>query len=170
MISWWWKSRIRRRLSSGSMQRSELPDYNTAISVASRSRHNNNGRHMEINLLTVPGWEKDTTLLHGFSGRNGGKSAGRYAGLNASYRVGDDPTIVSQNVCDLKLAVGIHNGRIVTMKQVHGAEIVEVRDNKLKEAGEADGMITATPGIVLGVLTADCVPILFVAPKQKVVA
>jgi YfiH family protein len=125
---------------------------------------------MEINLLTVPGWEKETGLLHGFSGRNGGKSVGRYTGLNTSYRVGDDPGIVSQNVCDLKLAVGIHDGRIVTMKQVHGDQIVEIHDNKLKEAGEADGMITATPGIVLGVLTADCVPILFLAPKQKAVA
>jgi YfiH family protein len=125
---------------------------------------------MHMQILTVPAWEKATTLLHGFVGRNGGNSIGSYAGLNASYRVGDDPKVVSQNVCDLKLAVGIHDGRIVTMKQIHGDDIVEVHDTKLKEAGEADGMITATPGIFLGVLTADCVPILFVAPQTKVVA
>ena len=73
-------------------------------------------------------------------GRAGGKSVGAYAGLNISYRVGDDPKIVSQNVCDLKLAAGIHDGRIVTMRQVHGDHIVEVADKKLKEAGEADGV------------------------------
>src|SRR6185369_14095750 len=122
---------------------------------------------MEINLLTVPGWEKETGLLHGFSRRNGGKSVGRYTGLNTSYRVGDDPGIVSQNVCDLKLAVGIHDGRIVTMKQVHGDKIVEVSDRSLKEAGEADGVITRERDIFLAVLTADCVPILLVAPKNN---
>ncbi|HWH80256.1 MAG TPA: peptidoglycan editing factor PgeF, partial [Candidatus Binatus sp.] len=108
--------------------------------------------------------------LHGFMGRRGGKSVGRYAGLNVSYRVGDDNKIVSQNVCDMKAAVGIHEGKIVTMQQVHGDNIVDVKDRKLKEVGEADGMITAESGIYLGVLTADCVPLLFVAPKQKLVA
>ena len=118
----------------------------------------------------VPQWENHRGLLHGFMGRRGGKSIGTYAGLNASYRVGDDPKVVSQNVCDLKLAVGIHDGRIVTMQQVHGDHIVEVRDKKLKEAGEADGMITAESDVYLGVLTADCVPLLFVAPRQRLAA
>ena len=90
--------------------------------------------------------------------------------LNVSYRVGDDAKVVSQNVCDMKLAVGIHDGRIVTMRQVHGDHIVEVTDKKLKEAGEADGMITGESDVYLGVLTADCVPILFVAPKQRLTA
>ncbi len=125
---------------------------------------------MEITWYQVPRWQGYHGLLHGFAGRGGGKSAGPYAGLNTSYRVGDDPKIVSQNVCDLKLAAGIHDGRIVTMRQVHGDDIVEVKDKKLKEAGEADGMITAEQDIFLAVLTADCVPMLFVAPKQRLAA
>jgi hypothetical protein len=125
---------------------------------------------MAIDHHKVPRWDKYQGLLHGFMGRRGGKSHGVYAGLNTSYRVGDDPKTVSQNVCDLKLAVGIHDGRIVTMRQVHGDNIVEVRDRSLKEAGEADGMVTAEPEIFLSVLTADCVPLLFVAPKNKIVA
>jgi YfiH family protein len=125
---------------------------------------------MDMTLLKVPEWERHTGLLHGFMGRTGGKSAGNYAGLNVSYRVGDDPKVVSQNVCDLKLAAGIHDGRIVTMRQVHGHHIVEIADKKLKEAGEADGMITREPDIFLGVLSADCVPILFVAPKHRLAA
>ena len=123
---------------------------------------------MEITHLKVPQWEEYTGLLHGFMGRRGGKSVGAYAGLNTSYRVGDDPKVVSQNVCDMKLAVGIHDGRVVTMRQVHGDNIVEVQDKKIKEAGEADGMVTAESDLYLGVLTADCVPLLFIAPKQKV--
>jgi YfiH family protein len=125
---------------------------------------------MGFTYLKVAQWEKYEGLLHGFMGRQAGKSIGAYAGLNTSYRVGDDPKVVSQNVCDLKLAAGIHDGRIVTMRQVHGDAIVEVKDNKIKEAGEADGMVTAEPNIFLAVLTADCVPLLFVAPKQKMAA
>ena len=124
---------------------------------------------MEFTHLKVPKWEEFDGLLHGFMGRRGGKSIGPYAGLNVSYRVGDDPKVVSQNVCDLKLAAGIHDGRIVTMRQVYGDQIVEVKDKKLKEAGEADGMITGERDIFPAVLTADCVPLLLVAPKQKVV-
>src|SRR5499433_4100621 len=125
---------------------------------------------MELAWLKVPRWEKYHGLLHGFMGRRGGKSVGPYATLNTSYRVGDDNKVVSQNVCDMKLAVGIHDGRIITMKQVHGDHIVEVEETNIKEAGEADGMVTKKPEAFLSVLTADCVPILFVAPKLKIVA
>lgn len=125
---------------------------------------------MDIAHLKVPRWENYQGLLHGFMGRRGGKSLGPFAGLNVSYRVGDDPKVVSQNVCDVKLAAGIHDGRIVTMKQMHGEDLVEVKDKNLKEAGEADGMVTSEKDIYLAVLTADCVPLLFVAPKQRVVA
>lgn len=125
---------------------------------------------MEITHLTVPQWQTHSGLLHGFMGRRGGKSVGAYAGLNVSYSVGDNPKVVSQNVCDMKQAVGIHDGKVVTLRQVHGDNIIEVSDKKLKEAGEADGMITGENDIYLGVLTADCVPLLFIAPKQRLAA
>jgi purine-nucleoside/S-methyl-5'-thioadenosine phosphorylase / adenosine deaminase len=125
---------------------------------------------MEITWLKVPQWESYDGLLHGFVGRRGGRSIGPYAGLNVSMRVGDDVEAVKDNICDLKRAVGIHDGRIIIMKQVHGDGLIEVTDKKAKEAGEADGMVTSERGAYLGVLTADCVPILLVAPKQKVAA
>ncbi|HSE89471.1 MAG TPA: peptidoglycan editing factor PgeF [Candidatus Binatia bacterium] len=125
---------------------------------------------MEISWLKVPRWEKYETLLHGFMGRRGGKSVGPYAGLNVSYRVGDDAKIVSQNVCDMKQAVGIHDGSIITMKQVHGDQIIEVKHVNVKEAGEGDGMKTGEKEAFLGILTADCVPILLVVPDKKIVA
>lgn len=125
---------------------------------------------MDITPIKVPHWENYKGLLHGFAGRRGGKSVGPYSGLNVSHLVGDDPKVVSQNLCDLKLAVGIHDGRIVTMRQVHGDHIVEIKDRKLKEAGEADGMVTGEPNVFPAVLTADCVPLLFVAAEQRLVA
>jgi YfiH family protein len=125
---------------------------------------------MEIAWLKVPQWERHDGLLHGFIGRRGGKSVGPYAGLNASYRVGDDAKTVSQNVCDMKQVVCIHDGRIITMKQVHGDHIIEVKDRNIKEVGEADGMLTREKDAFLAVLTADCVPVLFAAPEKKIAA
>lgn len=125
---------------------------------------------MNLLHLKVPHWQEEKGLLHGFLGRCGGTSTGPFASLNLSFRVGDDPRAVKDNFCDMKKAVGVHDARIVTMKQVHGDHIVEVRDDQLKEAGEADGMITDQPGIFLGVLTADCVPLLFAVRGQKLVA
>lgn len=125
---------------------------------------------MDLLQLQVPRWEKVDGLLHGFLGRRGGKSAGPFAGLNLSFRVGDDPQVVKDNICDVKRAVGVHDFRIVTMRQVHGDQILEVKDKRLKEAGEADGMVTEEKGVFLGVLTADCVPILFTVSGKKLAA
>ncbi len=124
---------------------------------------------MEMTWLRVPQWESYPGLLHGFIGRRGGRSVGPYAELNVSLRVGDEAESVKNNICDIKHAVGIHNGRVVTMKQVHGDRIVEVTDQTRKEAGEADAMVTREREMYLGILTADCVPILLVAPKRKAV-
>lgn len=125
---------------------------------------------MDLVWLKAPQWENRDGLLHGFLGRRGGKSGGSYASLNLSFRVGDDPQMVKDNICDVKRAVGAHDLRIVTMRQVHGDEIIEVKDKGIKEAGEADGMVTEERGLFLGVLTADCAPLLFSISGRKLVA
>ncbi|HEY2990682.1 MAG TPA: peptidoglycan editing factor PgeF [Candidatus Binatia bacterium] len=125
---------------------------------------------MDLVWLKAPPWEKNGAPLHGFLGRRGGKSEGPYAGLNLSFRVGDDPEIVKDNFCDVKKAVGVHNLKITTMTQVHGDRIVDVKEGRLKDAGEADGMVTNQQGVFLGVLTADCVPILFSVRELKLAA
>ena len=125
---------------------------------------------MGITSFKVPRWDQHQGLLHGFLGRRGGRSVGVYRSLNVSLRVGDDPQAVKDNICDMKNAVGIHDGRIVTMKQMHGDNIVQVQHSNIKETGEADGMLTRQCGVYLGVLTADCVPILFLAPREKLIA
>jgi YfiH family protein len=125
---------------------------------------------MEIKSLKVSKWAQYKGLLHGFLGRGGGRSTGAYAGLNLSFRVGDDPRIVKDNICDMKRAVGVHDARIITMKQVHGDHIIQVKDRNIKEAGEADGMVTEEKRAYLGVLTADCVPILLIVPERRIAA
>jgi len=125
---------------------------------------------MDLVWLKVPEWERKEGLLHGFLGRRGGKSIGPYTSLNVSFRVGDDPQVVKDNLCDAKRAVGVHDLRIVTMRQMHGDQILDVRDKNLKEAGEADGMVTEEREVFLGILTADCVPILFSASGRRLVA
>lgn len=125
---------------------------------------------MELVWLKEPKWENNDGLLHGFLGRRGGRSTGPYASLNLAFGVGDDPQIVKDNLCDAKKAVGVHDLRIVTMKQVHGDGIVEVKDKQVKQVGEADGMVTGERELFLGVLTADCVPILYIVPGRRLAA
>jgi polyphenol oxidase len=119
-------------------------------------------------MLRVPGWEKVQGLVHGFFGRKGGASGGKYASLNLSSRVGDDPTAVEQNRSLVKQAAkGL---KLVGMRQVHGTEVVRVSEPR-QTVGSADGIYTTVEGLGLAVLTADCVPVLMVAePVRTAVA
>ena len=113
---------------------------------------------MGLTVYRVPQWESEPGLRHGFLGRGGGNSHGAYAGLNVSFGVGDDPQAVKDNYCDMKRTVGMAGTRMVTMGQRHGDTIIDVAE-PCKDAGEGDAMVTDAPGVFLGVLTADCVPI-----------
>ena len=113
---------------------------------------------MELTVYRVPGWEAEPGLRHGFLGRGGGNSHGAYAGLNVSFAVDDDSQAVKDNYCDMKRAVGMSGTRMVTMQQRHGDTVIDVAE-PCKDTGEGDAMVTDAPGVFLGVLTADCVPI-----------
>lgn len=116
--------------------------------------------------LRVAGWDAIEGLAHGFFGRAGGVSGGPLAALNVSERVGDYPWKVGANWA--LAARALPGLRAVRMQQVHGARVVRV-DAPTQEVGEADAMFTATPGVGLAVLTADCVPLLGVAPAHGAV-
>ena len=117
--------------------------------------------------LRVPAWETIPDLVHGFLGRRGGVSRGSFAELNLSYRVGDRAEPVQENWRRASAEAG--GMRRAHMRQVHGDRVVTV-DAATTDAGEADAMVTTVATTVLGVLTADCVPILLVAPRHHVVA
>ena len=113
----------------------------------------------------VAAWESIPRLFHGFYGRSGGHSDGPFASLNLSLQVGDDADSVSDNWRDLQRELGGANP--VRMTQVHGAAVRVVSGAEFDgEAGECDGLATRVAGFALSVLTADCVPILMVAPVR----
>lgn len=92
-----------------------------------------------------------------------------YAELNLGGAVGDDPAAVRVNRAMLAEQVGIPGDRFVWMRQVHSATVKVVGGPDDEPPGECDGIVTAAPGIVLGVLAADCVPILAADARAGVI-
>ena len=113
-------------------------------------------------LSDVPG------LVHGFSDRDGGVSKGSHATLNLGRRWGDEPAAVEENHRRLADAAGYAVDQLRTVRQVHGATVMPVV--ALQDGSEADGLWCRNgEGVVAGVLTADCVPILL-ADRQGTMA
>ncbi|MDR3526535.1 MAG: peptidoglycan editing factor PgeF [Rhizomicrobium sp.] len=114
---------------------------------------------------------KATTLAavdHGFFGRPGGISTGLYAGLNCGPGSGDARADVIENRRRAMAALG--GFPLVTLYQVHSADTVIVTEPwELGAAPHADAMATAVPGITLGILTADCAPVLLADSKAGVI-
>lgn len=97
---------------------------------------------------------------HGFFTRKGGASSGIFAGLNCGTGSSDQAEIVAINRARVTEAMGVAPESLVTVHQVHSARAVSVT-GPLTVRPEADAMVTATPGVLLGILTADCQPVLF---------
>jgi YfiH family protein len=100
------------------------------------------------------------TARHGFFTRKGGASSGIFAGLNCGTGSSDQAEIVSINRARVAEAMGLPPEALVTVHQVHSARALPVT-GPLTVRPEADAMVTATPGVLLAVLTADCQPVLF---------
>jgi polyphenol oxidase len=102
--------------------------------------------------------------------REGGRSAAPYESFNLSDRVGDDPDAVAANRHRLTRELGLPDGGVVWMEQVHG-RTAAVLDAPPAEPVEAtDAVVTAVPGLALAVQVADCVPVLLADPEAGVVA
>lgn len=110
------------------------------------------------------------TLRHGFFTRAGGVSTGVFASLNCSGS-GDDPAAVAENRRRALAALGLAPDRLALCHQVHGKEVVTVeRLWAPNERPRADAMITRHRGIALGILTADCAPVLLADARAGIVA
>ncbi len=102
-----------------------------------------------------------SAVPHGFFTRAGGVSTGLYAQLNCGPGSSDDPHAVQENRRRVATALGAAYG-LATLYQVHGREVVTVTgDYDIGQRPKADGLVTARRGIALGVLSADCAPVLF---------
>ncbi|MEI6640540.1 MAG: peptidoglycan editing factor PgeF [Novosphingobium sp.] len=105
---------------------------------------------------------------HGFLGRRGGVSAGLHAGLNVSYSE-DEPSHTAENRRRAGNAV-LAGARLLTCYQIHSPDVVTVTapwDDA--DRPKADALVTCQPGLLLGVLTADCAPVLFHDPEAGVI-
>ena len=112
----------------------------------------------------------DTGITHGFFTRDGGVSKGIYEGLNCGPGSGDDEAFIDEN--RRLVAEKISNRRdtsILTTYQIHGNGTYIVDGPFGDERPKADSMVSNTPGCILGVLTADCAPILFADEKAGVI-
>ncbi len=108
-------------------------------------------------------------LPHGFVGRRGGVSAGELAGLNVGYGSGDDRDAIAENRRRAVDAV-LPRAQLATVHQVHSADVVHVeRPWPHDERPHADAMVTDRPNILLGILTADCAPVLFADASAGVI-
>lgn len=106
---------------------------------------------------------------HGFAGRRGGISKGVHAGLNVGLGSSDEREAVLRNR-DLARDALLAGATLVTVRQVHSPDVVTVSGPiEETERPAADAMVTNRPGIILGVLTADCVPVLLADPVAGVV-
>ncbi len=113
-------------------------------------------------LAALPG------IRHGFFGRQGGVSTGIYDSLNCGPGSNDEAGAVRENRRRVAAALGA--GDLLSLHQVHGPEVIVVRDSW--EAGarpRCDAMVTDRPGLALGTLAADCGPILFADPDAQII-
>lgn len=107
-------------------------------------------------------------LRHGFFTRKGGASSGIFAGLNCGPGSTDQSDIVAINRARVAEAMNLPPPNLISLHQVHSARVVTLAAPPGARI-QADAMVTATPGLGLAILTADCQPVLFADPKARVI-
>lgn len=112
---------------------------------------------------------KSAGIRHGYFTREGGVSQGLYRGLNVGLGSNDDRGHVEENRRRVAGWFDLPLERLATVHQIHSPDVVTVASTYDGTRPQADAMVTATPGIVLGVLAADCGPILFADRDNRVI-
>ena len=100
------------------------------------------------------------TARHGFFTRKGGASSGIFAGLNCGPGSSDMADAVQINRARVADFMAVQPDHLLSVHQVHSARVIAVTA-PMTTRPQADAMVTATPGLALGILTADCQPVLF---------
>ncbi len=105
-------------------------------------------------------------IVYSFFGRDSGFSKGLFSSLNCSKFVGDDLDFVEKNLEFVQKSIGAK--KLMTLNQIHSAKCIIV-DEKNKSDQEADALVTQSENVALGILTADCVPVLLFDPVKKII-
>ncbi|NWG46717.1 MAG: peptidoglycan editing factor PgeF [Alphaproteobacteria bacterium] len=101
-------------------------------------------------------------VVHGFFGRQGGVSTGLFESLNCGFGSDDDPAAVAENRARIAAALGQARAPVLTVHQIHSAEAVRAEAPWAPGAApRADAIVTDRPRLLIGVLAADCAPVLF---------
>jgi len=110
-------------------------------------------------------------ISHRFFTRRGGVSAGLYSSLNCGYGSGDAPDNVRENRRRAAAAFERAAEQLLTVHQIHSTDVITVAEERWTSPGapRADGLVTDRPGVVLGVLAADCAPVLLADPQAGVI-
>ena len=109
-------------------------------------------------------------IAHGFFGRPGGVSAGPiYGGLNVGLGSKDHPENIAENRARVASWFGTGSDRLATLYQIHSPDVVTVDAQSAGNRPQADAHVTSTPGVILGILTADCGPVLFADAEAGVI-
>lgn len=121
-----------------------------------------------------PSWAVQPGVAAGFTTRNGGVSRPPYNSLNLGYNTDDARYHVDGNRSTLSRAFDLPPHLLLTVRQVHGTDILVIDEPNPDLSHflsvECDAVITDQSGIMIGVLTADCYPVLLMDPRRKVVA
>ncbi|CAF25832.1 peptidoglycan editing factor PgeF [Bartonella quintana] len=109
-------------------------------------------------------------IKHGFFTRQGGVSKGLYHSLNVGQSSNDQPEHIAQNRILIANYFGIKVQNLVTVNQIHSCKVVVVDQAFIDEPLKADALVTTAKDLAIGILTADCGPILFADPQAGVIA
>ena len=120
-------------------------------------------------LLTSPLLSRESTIDHAFFGREGGISEAPYTSLNTGPGSNDRAEHVIENRRRCSQMFATPESHLCTLKQIHSADIHTLTAPFSGERPTGDGMVTTTPGLMLGILTADCMPFLFHDPQARVI-
>lgn len=121
---------------------------------------------MTLEILTSEALEG---VRHGFFTRRGGASSGIFEGLNCGPGSSDQVEMVAVNRGRVAAAMGLEPDALITVHQVHSADVVAVTGPLPAQKPRADAMVTAVPGLGLAMLTADCQPVLLADMRAGVV-
>ncbi len=108
-------------------------------------------------------------VRHGFFSRRGGASSGIFSGLNCGYGSSDQTDVVTVNRSRVADAMAVAHDALIGVHQVHSPTVLTVDAPITGEKPKADAVVTATPGLALTILTADCQPVLFADPNANVI-